>query len=87
MSLVRVMRIMSTATVPDVAKKKAASKPSTPDDKGRKPMIAQLRGSEEFKKWVEMVADVDRSPIAVLIEKALIHYSKSIGVTDSAPRR
>jgi hypothetical protein len=52
-----------------------------------KPMIAQLRGSEEFKEWVEKVADVDRSPIAVLIEKALIHYSKSIGMTDPAPRR
>lgn len=73
---------MSTTPVIAVAKKK-----SVPEDKGRKPMIAQLRGSEEFKAWVERIADIDRSPIAVLIEKALIHYAKSLGANDPAPRR
>jgi hypothetical protein len=77
---------MSLATVTDVAEKKTSkSKPLA--DKGRKPMIVQLRGSEEFKGWVEKIADLDRSSIAVIVEKALIQFAKTIGCNDPAPRR
>jgi hypothetical protein len=77
---------MSLATVTDVAKKTVGkSKPLA--EKGRKPMIVQLRGSVEFKAWVEQGADFDRSSIAVVVEKALLQYFKAIGFTNPAPRR
>lgn len=53
----------------------------------RKPMMMNLRGSPEFKQWVQELADYDRETAAGVIERALVHYAKAIGFAKIAPQR
>jgi len=71
-----------------VAKKKPAPKkaPSGPESWSRKPLIANFRGSEEFKAWLQGLATADRQTVAGVIERALVHYAKSIDY-EPAPER
>lgn len=79
---------MSDMAVDTVPKKESSPKKATsPDEKGRKPLIVQLRGSEAFRAWVEKGADYDRSTVSVLVEKALIQYLKTSGFSEPPPRR
>lgn len=69
---------------------KKASKPkdtSRADDDSRQPMIVQMRGSAEFKAYVQRGADFARQPIAKLAELAMIQYLRSIGFTEEPPKR
>jgi hypothetical protein len=68
-----------------MAKKKAAT--------GRKPaadrlgIVVTLKGSPEWKAWVDKLATFDRSSVAALIDRALAHYGKAIGFGEEAPER
>lgn len=43
---------------------------------GRKPMVVQIRGSEEYKTWVEGVAKKEGFSVAVLFDQALRKYAE-----------
>lgn len=78
---------MSDLMEPPVAKKKAAPEPAPePEPSGRKPTIVQIRGGEEFKAWVEELADRDTDTVAKLFERAVRRYAKETGFRDG-PRR
>jgi hypothetical protein len=68
-----------------MAKKKRA-KPNT-EGWNMKPIIAQMRGSVEFKEWMEGAAKADRSSVAMFMERAVVFYAKSIGHTAPPPER
>jgi hypothetical protein len=72
---------MSTVAVGDVSKKKAKPEPDP-----RKPMVFQVRGSEEWKAWVESMADGEGDTLAKLVERSLKLFAKSNGYPDP-PRR
>ncbi len=63
-----------------VAKKRAK-------DVDRKPMIAQLRGSEIWKAWIERAAAYDTRTVAGFLERAAVRYAKEIGFTEEPPER
>lgn len=71
----------------DVAKK--ASKPpgSEPDDAGRKPMVVQVRGSQNWKAWVDRLAAFDGIPLAMMVDRAFRVYAKHIGFEEAPPKR
>jgi hypothetical protein len=78
---------MPDTTVDTVAKKKSSRKPSeTPDptDKARKPLIVQLRGSEEFGAWVEQGADFDRSTVSVPCREGVDSLPQERGILHAA---
>ena len=52
-----------------------------------KPIIVQMRGSIEFKEWLEKAAKADRSNVAMFMERASVFYAKSLGVPDPPPER
>jgi hypothetical protein len=52
-----------------------------------KPAMLQMRGSPEFKAWLERAAAHDRSSLALYLERAAIRYAKFIGFEESAPER
>lgn len=56
--------------------KKSAAKGAAPkgDQPARKPMVVQIRGSEEYKAWVESVARKKGFSVAVLFDQALRHF-------------
>ncbi len=84
---------MTTLTaVPDMAKKqakKAVEQPVEPpasEERVRKPMIVQIRGSEEWKGWVEAIADKEGDSLAKLFERAVRKFARDGGYPDP-PRR
>jgi hypothetical protein len=81
---------MVTALVEeDVAKR--ASKPvpdpePEPEEKSRKPMVVQIRGSAEWKAWVEDCARREGDTIAKFFERTARKYAKDAGYPDPPMR-
>jgi hypothetical protein len=68
-----------------MARKKTAPKPKA---KAARPAIAvTLRGSAEWKEWVEGLADYCRLDVAKLIDRALIDIARKEGYKAEAPSR
>ena len=72
-----------------VAKKKPTPKAesSGPETWNKKPLIVNLRGSEEFKAWLQELASYDRQSVSGLVERALVHYGRAVGFDKPAPER
>jgi uncharacterized protein (DUF1778 family) len=66
-----------------VAKKRAKVTASS----DRKPMIAQLRGAEAWKAWIERAAAFDTRTVAGFLERAAVRYAREIGFTEEPPER
>ena len=71
---------------PPMAKKTGRTPPPEPEPVGRKPMIVQMRGSEEWKRWAEGLADREGDTLAKLFERAIRKWAKETGYPDP-PRR
>lgn len=77
---------MTLLAAPGMAKKKAA--PARADDRERKPMVVQIRGSEAYKAWAEKMARADGLSLAGIFDRAMRRYVKDImGVGEPPPER
>lgn len=74
---------------PDVAKKNAPKGKPEPEaeEKSRKPMILQVRGSDEFKEWYQELARFDGLTDTALFDRAIRQYAKLVGFSKDAPLR
>lgn len=52
-----------------------------------KPLAVQVRGSAEWKAWLEELAAFDRSNIADITDRAIAAYARSIGFPKPPPPR
>jgi hypothetical protein len=90
-SLTLERRNMGVAGVLDVAKKKTEkpeAKPATQAAFGPGKAIAiQVRGSAEFKAWVEGLAEFDATGVSDVVERALASYARSIHFATPLPKR
>ncbi len=68
-----------------MAKKTEKSKPE-PAKAIRKPMVVQVRGSEEWKQWAEGLAEKEGDTLAKLVERALRKWAKDVGYPDPPKR-
>jgi hypothetical protein len=66
-----------------MAKKRPAGEPA----KQPKGVLPAVRGSEEWRAWVDRLCDFDRVPYPVLIDRALAEYAKSVGFKEAPPKR
>lgn len=71
----------------DFMAKKRATKSVKADDPERKPMVVQIRGSQEYKEWAEGLAGFDGSTVAALYDRAARAYAKAIGYDKQPPKR
>jgi hypothetical protein len=80
---------MPETTAVDMAKKKPGRPPrkSDAEDAVRKPMIVQVRGSQEFKDWAEKLSRHERISLASIVERAMQMYAKAVGFPDEPPER
>ncbi len=80
---------MHLLTATDVGKKKAAkaARPREAEEEARKPSIMQVRGSAEYKRWVESLVRFDDRPLSSIIERALREYAAKIGFKEEQPDR
>lgn len=72
-----------------MAAKKATTKggaKAEAEKPARKPMIVQVRGSEEYKAWVEAMAEAKGFSAAMLVDQALRLWAKEHGHGE-APKR
>jgi hypothetical protein len=73
-------------TVAEPMAKKKAPRRTEPESAGRKPMIVQIRGSEEYKAWAEAIAEKEGFTVAMLFERALRKFAKEGGHPDPPKR-
>lgn len=71
--------------VAEMAKKKTAKPKGGPWGES-KPLAAQLRGSEEWKKWLEEFAKANRWSVAGAIDTALTRLAKDLGFREPPER-
>jgi hypothetical protein len=46
-----------------------------------------FRMRQEYADWLEELATFDRSSVAAVLDRALVHYGKTIGFHKEAPER
>lgn len=78
-------------TVDEMAKKKSVApkaRMSRPKGEDRnKPIIVTLRGTPEFKEFIERYAKRDRLSVADFVERAIVRYAKELGAEEEIPER
>ena len=69
---------------PSMAKKKS------PDTswvgKGKKPVVIQVRGSEEYREWLEALCRYDHRKASDIVEHALAKHARDIGFREPPER-
>ncbi len=66
--------------------KKGASKQPEGWNVG-KPLAIQVRGSAEWKAWLERLAAFDRATVADVADRAIARYAREIGFPEPPPER
>jgi hypothetical protein len=74
---------MIAMQVEPMGKKKSKAPPKGTT---RKPMVVQIRGSEEWKRWAEMIAEKEGDTLSKLFERSLRKFAREAGYPDP-PRR
>jgi hypothetical protein len=70
---------MSSATMPKPRK--------TQPDPNRKPVAVTIKGTEEWKAWLEEAAGHCRLSVSALIDHAVTRYVKAEGFSKKPPER
>lgn len=77
---------MSSIVVQPMAKSK--TKPKDPrDDWERKPLVLQVRGSPEWKAWLDRAAKFSRMSVSVFIDQAAARAAREAGFDEPPPER
>ena len=74
---------MSAARLKRMAKKNANDAAGW----AKKPIIMAMRGSAEYKAWLERLAEFDRSSVAEMTERSHARYAREIGFEEPPPKR
>lgn len=54
---------------------------------GRKPLVLQIRGTPEWKSWLDEAAEFNRTTVANLVDQAIARFVRESGFTKPPPRR
>ncbi len=68
-------------------KAKPGRKAETEASPRGKPMAFTIRGSAEWREWVERGAEHCRTDVAKLVDAALLSYLRGQGFTEAPPKR
>ena len=74
------------ASVEDRPLAQEGPKSRSAEDWQSKPLAIQVRGSIEWKEWVEALAEANRQKVAGLIDTALTRFAKEMGFRDPPER-
>ena len=69
-----------------VMAKKKVPKPKSEPWGESKPLAAQMRGSEEWKKWLEEFARFNRQSVAGIIDMALTRLARELAFREPPER-
>jgi hypothetical protein len=68
-----------------MSKKKAPVRPAAATD--RKTIAVTIKGSPEWKEWIDGLADHCRLDVAKVIDLAVVRYAETEGYNRKAPQR
>ena len=79
---------MSAFGATALARKKTTRREPDPEPEKwlRQPFAVQVRGTPEWKEWVEELAEYNRQKVAGLVDTALARLAKEIGFRDPPKR-
>lgn len=75
---------MTTMAAP---KRRPGRPPKPKHELSRKETVLALKGSEEFRAWLEGLAAHMRLPLSIVMEHALVVYAKQEGYDPEPPKR
>jgi hypothetical protein len=82
---------MAAGLMPMAKAKRSRGKEAPPDPgagKGdRKPTVLAMKGSPEWKAWLDRAADHCRLSASTLVDLAVAEYVKARGFTEPPPKR
>lgn len=85
------MHLGGTAVVGSVAvvaKKKPKSTPTpAPEPAEPRQIVISIKGTAEFRDWLNRLADHERVTAVAVIERALVEYAANHGFAEPAPKR
>ena len=67
-----------------MAKKKTEK---TPDPVDSRAIVVSMKGTIEFRDWLNELAEFDRTTAVQVMEKGALLYAKQVGFPKSAPKR
>lgn len=67
--------------------KKKATKPKAKTVQERRSVAVTIKGNEEWKEWLEQVADHCRVTVSAFLDSAAAEYAKTRGFTKEPPKR
>lgn len=55
----------------------------------RKPkgFVLSVRGTDDWRAWLQRLADHDRASMPDLLDRALVAYAKGVGFKEAPPKR
>lgn len=77
--------------MPTLTKAQRMAKKKKPGESAQgwksKPLVIQMRGSLEWKEWLEELAKFDRSTVSDIVDRAIAAHARTIGFPKSPPER
>jgi hypothetical protein len=81
------MSMVGTTRVAKKRRDEGEAVGSSPEKWSRKAIIFTLRGSEEYKAWLDGLAQADATDLSELAERAFAAYARQIGYANPRPKR
>jgi hypothetical protein len=75
---------VSSAVV--IMPKRAGKAASTPEP-GPRRVVLQMKGTDDWKGWLDRLSKFLRTPTSTIVDHALIRYAKEMGFKEEAPER
>jgi hypothetical protein len=54
---------------------------------GPRKTVLTIKGTDEWRGWLEGLADFLRTPTSTIVDHALVKYAKEVGYKAEAPKR
>lgn len=67
--------------------KRRASAEKAPEPTGPRRTVLTIKGTDEWRGWLERFADHLRTPTSTIVDHALVRYAKESGFEEEAPKR
>ncbi len=61
--------------------------PAKPGERDKRMTVMTIKGTVEWKEWLDRLSDFSRLPSTVLIDVALADWAKQRGFLESPPKR
>jgi len=61
--------------------------PAPPPSQGPRRTVLTIKGTDEWRDWLERLGKHLRTPASTIVDHALVKYAKEMGFEERAPER